>query len=63
MTGRTMDTDAREAMLEAGVPNKVIDVSMHGAYSTLGIDASNLIGVGDAVPTMGSTAQKVGVQV
>jgi len=33
---------------------------MHGAYSTLGIDASNLIGVGDAVPTMGSTAQKVG---
>jgi len=60
MTGRTMDTDAREAMLEAGVPNKVIDVSMHGAYSTLGIDASNLIGVGDAVPTMGSTAQKVG---
>ena len=60
MLGRTLDTDLREAMVEAGIPNKVIDITMHGAYSTLGIDASNLIGVGDAVPTYGGTAQQVG---
>ena len=34
-------------MEEAGVPDKAIDVALHGAYSVTGVDASGLIGLGD----------------
>ena len=54
MTGRTMENDLREQMQEAGIPDKAIDLSLHGAYSSIGVDASSLIGVGDLISTQGN---------
>lgn len=57
--GRTLDSDLRGAMVEAHVPGAAIDMTLHGAYTAVGIDASNLIGMGDAIPTYGSDMEKI----
>ena len=59
LMGRTMDSDIRGALAEAEVPNAAIDMALHGMYSQVGIDASGLIGAGDIIPTIGTTAEKV----
>ena len=59
VVGRTFDNDYREAMTEAGVPNAVIDLSLHGAYTPLGVDVSNLVGAGDIIPTYGTAMESV----
>ena len=58
--GRTADQDMRTAMKEAGMNDKVIDLALHGGWSLAGIDASNLVGAGDIIPTFGSDVEKIG---
>ena len=58
--GRTLDHDLREAMEEHGVPEKGIDMALHGGYSVAGVDASNLVGAGDVIPTYGSLLENIG---
>lgn len=60
MMGRTLETDFREAMNEAGLPDKAIDITMQGAYSSLGVDTSNLVGAGDVISTIGSLPEQIG---
>lgn len=59
-TGRTLDNDMREAMQEAGIPDKAIDLSLHGIYSPMGIDGSQMVGMGDIVSPYGDLLQKIG---
>lgn len=59
ITGRNMDDDTRESMEEAGIPDKAIDISLHGAYAATGADMSSLLGSGDIISTYGSTAAQI----
>lgn len=59
MTGDPMDKSIRETLANWNVPDKVIDLALHGAYSTIGIDASNLVGLGDVIPTYGGALQSI----
>jgi len=46
---RTFEQDWRGAMKRKGIPIGIVDLSLHGAFTTLGIDASSLVGYGDIV--------------
>ncbi len=51
--GRTLTEDIRTLAKRKGVPDGVIDLGMHGVYSTTGIDATQLLGMGELIPTYG----------
>ena len=60
MTGHTLDNDMREALEEAGLPEKAIDVTLHGAWSYTGVDASMMLGLGDIAGLNGGVLERVG---
>lgn len=57
--GRTLDTDVREAMRDADISDKVIDLAAFGIPSLGGADISQLVGMGDVIPTYGTLAENV----
>ena len=59
-TGHTLDNDTRQAMREAHIPDKVIDLSLHGVPSLADADLSSLIGTADIISPYGDAASKIG---
>jgi hypothetical protein len=45
--GHSMDNDLRETMEEMHVPDKAVDLLLHGSYSITGVDASSMVGLAD----------------
>jgi len=58
--GHTLDGDIRKAAQEADIPDKAIDVGMHGIYGAAGIDASSLIGLADIIDVQKDALSQVG---
>ena len=58
--GRSMWYDMKKGMKELGMKDRAIDCAIHGGWSLTGVDASNLVGAGDMIPTYGSGLEKVG---
>jgi hypothetical protein len=56
-SGGTVESDLRLAL--KGYPKEFSDVLLNGGWSLAGADTSQLLGVGDAIPTMGSVAEGV----
>lgn len=59
-TGHTLDNDMREAAQEAHIPDKAIDMSLHGVPSLAGADLSGLIGTSDIISPYGNDLSKIG---
>ena len=59
-TGHTLDNDLRESAHEANIPDKAIDMSLHGVPSLAGADLSSLIGTADIVSPYGDPISKIG---
>lgn len=59
-TGHTLDNDMREAAQEAHIPDKAIDMSLHGVPALAGADLSGLIGTSDIISPYGNDLSKIG---
>lgn len=59
-TGHTLDNDMRESAREAHIPDKAIDMSLHGVPSLDGADLSGLIGTSDIISPYGDPMAKIG---
>lgn len=59
-TGHTLDNDLRESAQEANIPDKAIDMSLHGIPSLAGADLSGLIGTSDIISPYGDLTSKIG---
>lgn len=58
-TGHTLDHDLREAMIEAHIPNKAVDLSLMGIPSLSGMDGSSMFGLGDIIYMNSSLQQQI----
>ena len=59
VTGHTLDYDVRKTMDEWGVPGKVIDMATVGIPAIVGADISQLVGMGDVIPTYGTPMENI----
>lgn len=59
-TGHTLDNDMRESAQETHIPDKAMDMSLHGVPSLAGADLSSLIGTADIVSPYGDPMSKIG---